>query len=140
MAQDNWRWCQDCSVLFYAGGNKGRCPGTGAQHNIAGSGNYSLKQGPENGQDDWRWCKSCQELHYHGHKGHCLFTGDSGHSIDGSGNYALKTTASTPGTQSGWKWCKKCGGLWYSASGGNRCSYGGQHTFDGSGDYELHYA
>eukprot|EP01120_Amphizonella_sp_Union-15-10_P010902 TRINITY_DN4527_c0_g2_i1.p1 TRINITY_DN4527_c0_g2~~TRINITY_DN4527_c0_g2_i1.p1 ORF type:complete len:154 (-),score=27.92 TRINITY_DN4527_c0_g2_i1:104-532(-) len=139
MAQDNWRWCKDCSVLFYAGTTKGRCPGTGEPHNFEGSGNYSLVQSGGD-QENWRWCKNCQVLHFEPSKGHCLITGDSDHSLEGSGNYHLTVTkgsTATTGTQSGWKWCKKCTGLWFSPAGGNRCSFGGKHVEEGSGDYVL---
>jgi hypothetical protein len=40
--QENWRWCNKCQGLFFAGGpNKGVCP-AGGEHSHDGSGNYRL--------------------------------------------------------------------------------------------------
>src|SRR5262245_44066764 len=40
-AETNWRWCNRCKGLFWAGFNDGICPAGGA-HNKTGSGNYSV--------------------------------------------------------------------------------------------------
>ena len=44
--QSNWRWCQDCQGLWFAGnGTSGKCPARarlGLGHNLAGSGNYHI--------------------------------------------------------------------------------------------------
>jgi hypothetical protein len=41
--QDNWRWCQKCEGLFFAGhGTHGKCPADGQAHSLQGSGNYRL--------------------------------------------------------------------------------------------------
>jgi hypothetical protein len=41
-AQDNWRWCNKCEGLFFAGHHtKGVCPADG-EHSLEGSGNYRL--------------------------------------------------------------------------------------------------
>jgi hypothetical protein len=39
-AQSNWRWCNKCQGLAYAGNSQGVCP-AGGTHNIA-SDNYNL--------------------------------------------------------------------------------------------------
>ena len=42
--QDNWRWCNKCQCLFFAGNaSLGHCPAGGA-HALEGSGNYTLEQ------------------------------------------------------------------------------------------------
>jgi hypothetical protein len=42
--QSNWRWCQDCQGLWFAGnGTNGVCPARIALgHSLAGSGNYHI--------------------------------------------------------------------------------------------------
>jgi len=39
--QENWRWCNKCQGLFFAGNSRGVCP-AGGNHNSDGSGNYGL--------------------------------------------------------------------------------------------------
>ena len=39
--QENWRWCNKCQGLFFAGNSRGVCP-AGGTHNSGGSGNYGL--------------------------------------------------------------------------------------------------
>src|SRR5215471_20912808 len=42
--QDNWRWCNKCQALAFAGnGSLGACP-AGGQHNDTGSGDHVLAQ------------------------------------------------------------------------------------------------
>jgi hypothetical protein len=41
--QLNWRWCNKCQGLFFAGNpSKGVCPKDGKEHSSDGSGNYNL--------------------------------------------------------------------------------------------------
>ena len=39
--QNNWRYCNKCQGLFFAGVNMGVCP-TGDSHDLTGSGDYAL--------------------------------------------------------------------------------------------------
>jgi hypothetical protein len=39
--QDNWRWCNKCQGLFFAGHGAGACP-LGGGHDSTGSGDYGL--------------------------------------------------------------------------------------------------
>jgi hypothetical protein len=60
--QDNWRWCNKCQTLSFAGNaSPGTCA-AGGLHNHAGSGNHVLAQAQNGlrGQDNWR-CNKCQE-------------------------------------------------------------------------------
>ena len=42
-AQSNWRWCNKCQGLFYAGSDTlGVCP-AGGEHRLGQSGDYSLE-------------------------------------------------------------------------------------------------
>src|SRR3954452_17576552 len=63
--QDNWRWCNKCQGLWFAGsGTSGKCH-AGDGHVPQESGNYTLvKDG--SGQDNWRWCNKCQGLWFAG--------------------------------------------------------------------------
>jgi hypothetical protein len=41
--QEDWRWCQKCEGLFFAGHTThGKCPADGQPHTLQGSGNYRL--------------------------------------------------------------------------------------------------
>ena len=89
--QDNWRWCNKCQGLAYAGNpSLGPCP-AGGMHDHSGSGDYMLKQNisGEPGQDNWRWCNKCQGLAFAGNPspGACPAGGTHDHS--GSGDYTL---------------------------------------------------
>ena len=91
MSQSNWRWCNKCQTLFYAGNNLGVCP-AGGTHNDSGSDNYELPDSGS-GQPNWRWCNQCQTLFYAGNNlGVCPHT----HNDSGSENYVLSTSGSGP--------------------------------------------
>ena len=61
--QTEWRWCNKCQGLAYAGGSQlGKCP-AGGSHDHGGSGNYTLIHGTyAAGQNGWKWCNKCQGL------------------------------------------------------------------------------
>ena len=40
--QDNWRWCNKCQVLAFAGNPSAGPCGAGGQHDHTGSGNYMV--------------------------------------------------------------------------------------------------
>jgi hypothetical protein len=90
--QGNWRWCDKCQGLWYAGNpSGGHCP-AGGSHSHTGSSDYWLDTStvfeyPQ--QDNWRWCDKCEGLWYAGNPsaGHCPAGGS--HSHTGSGNYLL---------------------------------------------------
>jgi hypothetical protein len=88
--QNNWRLCNKCQGLYFAGHTThGQCP-TGGTHDHTGSGNYSLLQNAPGspGQEDWRWCPVCEGLYFAGNspsRGVCPGGGEHG----GSANYKL---------------------------------------------------
>jgi hypothetical protein len=93
MEQDNWRWCNKCQGLAYAGNpTVGACP-AGGTHDHAGSGNYILVLDSPipipYTQDNWRWCNKCQGLAYADNPsvGACPAGGTHDHA--GSENYSL---------------------------------------------------
>jgi hypothetical protein len=66
--QDNWRYCQDWHVMFFAGYGGGRCAG-GGSHRKQGF-NFVLPYGmpsTANVQGDWRYCESCHAMFFAGH-------------------------------------------------------------------------
>jgi hypothetical protein len=95
-AQGNWRWCNKCQGLAFAGNaSPGPCPtGPGQVHNHAGSGEYYLtKDNPyPPGQDNWRWCNKCQGLAFagNGDPGSCPAGAGQKHDHTGSANYGLR--------------------------------------------------
>src|SRR5947209_4063339 len=74
-SQENWRWCNKCEGLTFAGNPKpGSCP-AGATCEHASSGNYSLLKDVGGllgeideirGQENWRWCNKCEGLTFAG--------------------------------------------------------------------------
>ncbi|HEX8709604.1 MAG TPA: hypothetical protein VF723_15295 [Pyrinomonadaceae bacterium] len=85
--QENWRWCNKCQGLFFAGNSRGRCP-AGGTHSPDGSGRYTLFEDAGPGQNNWRRCNKCQGLFFAGNSpGHC--PAGEAHSLSGSGNYRL---------------------------------------------------
>jgi len=137
--QDQWRWCEACNGLWFAGGGgAGRCPAGGA-HQAAGSGNYGLVNGITypGGQELWRWCRDCLGLWFSGAAGKGRCPAGGGHTSTDSGNYVLTEAADGPG-QRGWRWCNRCMGLFFGqAVVPGVCPAGGSHNSEGSGDYVI---
>jgi len=87
--QDNWRWCNTCQGLFYAGNpTTGACP-AGGGHDYSNSADYVLSFSPGGGQDNWRWCNTCQGLFYAGLPTTGSCPAEGGHDYTGSGDYTL---------------------------------------------------
>ncbi len=140
--QDNWRWCNKCQGLFFAGNNLGSCPagGTHSHPNNSGSWNYQLihNHAIAHGQDNWRWCNKCQGLFFAGNNnlGRCPAGGT--HSNSGSWNYSVAFKSPIVAGQDGWRWCNKCQGLFFAGNNSlGRCPAGGTHNESGSGEYRL---
>jgi hypothetical protein len=86
--QDQWRWCNRCYALFYAGFGGGGCAG-GAGHDPSGSTAYHapIDEVPDGAQPGWHWCGRCQSLVYADGDGPC-FSSDR-HDATGSSEYAV---------------------------------------------------
>jgi kumamolisin len=140
--QYNWRWCNKCQALCFAGGpSPGPCA-AGGNHDHAGSGDYVLVQNipPGSiGQDNWCWCNKCQTLTFAGSTslGPCKAGGTHNHT--GSGNYVLfQGLAPGQAGQSNWRWCNKCQELAFAGNPSpGPCPAGGNHDHTGSGNYVL---
>jgi hypothetical protein len=133
--QDDWRWCCNCQLLFFAGaGSMGKCH-AGGEHQSCWSGNYSLVMTV--GQIHWRWCRNCQGLFFApdgSANGVCPVGG--AHDPSESGNYSLMPVLDG---QNDWRWCKKCQGLFFAGKDSNwgHCYDGDRHDPSKSGDYIL---
>lgn len=136
--QRNWRWCNKCQGLWFAGNpTSGACPAGGA-HVKTGSGNYSLVHQATiaPGQSNWRWCSKCQGLWFAGNATSGACPAGGAHVQTGSGNYTLAHQSGAG--QADWRWCSKCQGLWFAGNPTTGpCPAGGAHTKVGSGDYRL---
>ncbi|NAS22859.1 hypothetical protein GT755_14310 [Herbidospora sp. NEAU-GS84] len=143
-AQHLWRWCFQCSGLWFSGnGGNGYCPlGTGLfgwdhPHQSSGSGDYLLRfaDEPGAGQITWRWCRFCSGLWSTGRPDNtrCPAGGlaDGGHDFWGSGQYkleALPNMTNGHGGQAQWFMCRKCAGLFFAGNGPQGvCPAGGAH-------------
>jgi hypothetical protein len=136
VTQDNWRWCNKCEGLFFAGDTTTGACAAGGGHNYRGSGNYVLTFAPAPGQDNWRWCHKCEGLFFAGDTTTGACPAGGGHDYAGSGDYVL-VFAPAPG-QDNWRWCHKCEGLYFAGdTTSGACPAGGGHDRKGSGDYVL---
>ena len=138
--QPNWRWCNKCQALTFAGAAQpGPCPATGS-HDRTGSANYVVAFGslPGGGvQSNWQWCNKCQALAFAGGAEPGACSGGGQHAHDGSANYVLAYGADAPGQHS-WQWCKNCQVLAFASSAElGPCAAGGQHDHNGSADYGV---
>jgi hypothetical protein len=141
--QSNWRWCNKCQVLAFAGSpSLGACA-AGGSHDHTGSGDYLLTQNVTDPgrQANWRWCNKCQVLAFAGSPslGACAAGGSHDHT--GSGDYLLtQNVTSQPGWQSNWRWCNKCQVLAFAGNPSlGACAAGGSHDHTGSGNYQLEF-
>jgi hypothetical protein len=144
--QSNWRWCDKCQGLWFAGNpSKGSCPADHGDHSHSGSSNYTLTANAPaitpGVQTNWRWCDKCQGLWFAGNApsmGACPAGG--GHTHPSSDAYTLNYHIGSP-VQSNWRWCNKCQGLWFAGNPSQgTCPGGGDHTHSGSEDYSLLFA
>ncbi len=139
-SQDNWRWCNKCQCLAFAGTSSlGPCA-AGGVHDHSGSGNYILVHNAQEarGQDNWRWCNKCQCLAFAGNPtlGPCHAGGQHNH--EGSGNYVLQNNIAVIAGQDNWHWCNKCQCLYFAGNASlGQCPAGGAHALQGSGNYTL---
>jgi hypothetical protein len=143
--QDDWRWCCNCQLLFFAGaGSMGKCH-AGGEHQSCWSGNYSLVMTV--GQIHWRWCRNCQGLFFapDGSANGVCPVGGGTHDSSGSGNYSIVRNMPGASGQDDWRWCKNCQGLFFApeATSNGVCPVKDdvgnplRHDSIGSGDYNL---
>ncbi len=147
MTQNNWRWCNKCQGLAFAGNpSQGVCP-AGGTHSHSGSGDYTILKDVNvpipYGQDNWRWCRKCEALTYAGNSelGTCPANGTHDHR--GSGDYQLlrNLPISFAGYQDNWRWCFRCQGMTYAGNASpGYCPAAGLHEHSGSANYSLHQA
>lgn len=140
-AQEGWRWCRKCQIMFFAqdrAGGFGVCP-AGGRHDPSASDYYYLRMEPEIAgvqQGGWSWCMKCMGLY--GSVGANMGACPAGGSHNNfSGAYAAVLGEEGPGQQGGWRWCRKCMGMFYGRAGGGVCP-ADRSPHDGSPS--LHYA
>jgi len=134
LRQAEWRWCQKCLGMAYAGGAPGPCP-AGGTHDHNASGNYAFPHNaPWNpGQRDWRWCRKCMGMTLAGTAAPCPAGGN--HDLTASSEYiALRNY------QANWRWCRKCQSLAFGGGAPGPCAAGGTHDHSASGNYWLGFA
>jgi len=141
-SQDNWRWCNKCQCLAFAGNPSAGACIAGDSHDHSGSGNYILVHNTQEarGQGNWRWCNKCQCLAFAGNQamGFCHAGGQHNH--EGSGNYVLQNNIAVIAGQANWRWCNKCQCLFFAGSSAlGHCPAGSAHALQGSGNYTLEH-
>ncbi|MGO8960983.1 MAG: C1 family peptidase [Streptosporangiaceae bacterium] len=141
LPQADWKWCNKCQALAFAGNATVGACSAGGVHDHVGSGDYLLANGVTNtaAQSNWRWCSKCQVLAFAGNAtlGACAAGGLHNHA--GSGDYLLGfNVPSQWARQSDWRWCNKCQVLAFAGNATlGACPAGGLHDHTGSGDYGL---
>lgn len=133
--QQDWRWCNRCLGMAFAGGPAGPCA-AGGVHDHGASGNYRFahEMRSEPGQRHWRWCSKCMGMTFQGATaGYCPAGG--AHDLGNSGEYTIRRNG-----QSNWRWCNRCQCLTFAGAAPGPCPAGGTHDYTGSGDYWLPYA
>jgi hypothetical protein len=150
--ENGWRFCNNCSSLFYAlARTTGRCPAGGghaayvAYEEAPGVffGDYSLEVNAPNsaGQHGWRACNKCLGLIFIGRRAAEACPAGDIHDATQSGDYSLANNVLSFVGQHGWRFCSKCTGLFFSGRGvPGICPAGGRHNATGSGDYGLQVA
>lgn len=140
-AQESWKWCRHCQVVYFGGAGHGQC--AGKPHDPTGSGPYVMYFGGLSmwHQGGWRWCRRCQSLVFSQVSRGACFAGGQ-HDWTGSAEYCVVHNADLPNGlqrvhQRGWRWCNRCQALFYSELGAGVCPAGGGHDGGGSGKYQL---
>ena len=129
--QANWRFCQKCHAMFFAGYGGGRCP-TGGSHSAQGVNFVLLHDVPStsNAQQGWRFCEKCHAMFFGGYGGGQCPAGGN-HSAQGFIFVLPHDVDSTETAQQGWRFCQKCHALFFAGYGGGRCPTGGAHSAQG---------
>ena len=126
--QANWRFCQKCHGMFFAGYGGGRCPG-GDKHSAQGANfvlPYDLPSGPT-AQQGWRFCKNCCAMFFEGYGGGRCPAGGS-HVAEGAHFVLPHDVESTETAQKGWSYCNNCHSMFFTGYGGGQCPAGGNHA------------
>ena len=147
MSQSQWRFCQNCSVMFFGGRNRnaGVCvrPDQGRAH-IGEGFEFSLpfSDGPEapNTQQNWAFCRKCSSLVWVGIGGDAgVCVGGGGHDTTGSLNFHLPhDIPEAPSLQQNWRFCRKCHCMFFGGNPGT-CVRGGGHDGTGSFNFVLQH-
>lgn len=121
--QTDWKYCNRCQVLCYAGPDAPSAApcgkAQGISHDFTGSGTYSVlyNDGTAPYQADWRFCVNCHALVFMGTPtvGLCPWGGnhqplvpDQDRSPDQTFDYQVAGNF-----QPGWHWCTSCMALFY---------------------------
>lgn len=132
--QDQWRFCNKCSSMFFDGyPAKGICT-AGGGHEAAGY-NFALPHDVppnENAQDQWRFCNKCHVIFFDGtpEKGTCPVGGV--HAPAGYGFVLPHDFGASSNAQDHWRYCVKCQSLFYDGYPmKGRCPAGAGHQAAG---------
>jgi len=139
--QSNWRFCNKCHVLWWAGQGLGACPRNRdangnlpppapdtfdfGGHNSDRSFNFELvtNDEPFPGQPDWQFCNKCHALWWpKAGVGRCPAGG--GHDSTNSWLFKLATAGGGVSGQNNWRYCNLCHSLWWAGSGPGFCIVG----------------
>jgi hypothetical protein len=138
--QSNWRRCQKCNSMFWAGYGGGKCL-KGGIHSSQGY-DFVLphSQVREGSQSNWRFCKNFHVMFFNGYAGgQCV--GGGPHVADWL-DFSLPYSGFTSATaESGWRFCGACHTLFEAAVGGGACvAAEGTHSPRGMFTFVLPHA
>ena len=130
--QSNWRFCQKCHTLFFAGYTGGDCQ-AGGYHSAQGANNFVLAHdvpaGPK-AQQGWRFCENCHSMFFEGYGGGRCPSGGK-HSAKGAHFVVPFDVEATANSQKNWCFCEKCHTMFFAGYTGGDCPAGGYHSARG---------
>jgi hypothetical protein len=143
--QSNWRRCQKCNSMFWAGYGGGKCVKGGIHSGQAGQGNDFVL--PHSGaragsQSNWRFCKNCHVMFFNGYAGgQCVAGGPHvADWLDFSLPYGLGFSSADQESK-GWRFCGGCHTLFHATRGGGACvAAAGTHSAEGMFTFVLPHA
>jgi hypothetical protein len=135
-AQNDWRCCGQCNMMFWNGGaDKGACA-IGGPHQAFGF-DFFLPLGAEDqphAQSDWRCCVKCASLFWNGdHTNTGLCPRGGAHDAGATFHFALPhSLPEVPLAQTHWRHCGKCRSMFFDgAEMKGTCPGGGSHAASG---------
>jgi hypothetical protein len=133
--QTEWRYCQNCHVMFFDGYTpKGNCAAGGGH--VAQGYMFALPHDiptTQNSQDLWRFCQKCHAMFFDGYpqKGACPTDG-GGHVAQGYMFALPHDVPPTGNAQDAWRYCQKCHAMFFDGyADKGRCDTGGGHEAQG---------
>ena len=135
--QSNWRFCQKCHVMFFAGyGGRSLAGGSRCRARLQLC--AAVWHGRQRDRAGQLAILSAVQRHVLGRLRRRQLPCGAAHSPQGFNFILTHDTAGGPSSQSNWKFCQKCNALFFNGYNGGTCPKGGRHAAQGF-DFVLPY-